>query len=218
MGYFVQGNSGGSTAAEASQAVAFPAANQGGNFLVVYFCWSGAGTLASTLPTDTLGNTYTQLYNNGNADQSAIYVVYGCKAGANTITCALTGGTSNPTGMIICEFGGMAPYGVYGLDVAFSQVVTTQTAGTTVTTPAITNVWEYDLILAFFQGVDGTAVAPFSLAAPVTVALDCIEYNFVNVVGSSTASNSSATGGFVSMGILAIRAAGYPNFGALGMS
>jgi hypothetical protein len=217
MGYFVQGNSGGSTAAEASQAVAYTNDNQGGNFLVVYACWSGSATITCTIA-DTQGNTYTTLYNNANADQSAIFVVYGCKAGANTVTATFHNATSAPTGVIIAEFGGMAPYGVYGLDVAFSQVVTTQTAGTTVTTPAITNIWEYDLILGFFQGTDGTAVAPFNLCAPVTVALDCIEYNFVNAVGSQTASNSSATGGFVSMGILAIRAAGYPNFGALGMS
>lgn len=201
--FFVQGASAGSTANETSQAVTFTNPNSGADLLVVYFCWSGGGVVFGTI-SDTQGNAYTTIYNNANADQSAIFIVPSCKAGANTVTCTVTGGNTNPTGMIIGEFGGMSST----VDVAFSQTVSTATAGTTITTPAITNVFEYDLILGFFQGVNGTAVAPAALVAPVSVALDCVEYEFVNAVASVTVSNSSATGGFYSAGILAFRTAG----------
>ena len=122
-----------------------------GNLIVVGTGVDTTGAAAITAPTDTLGNTYTQIFNSAFAtNRGAAYYAYSIKSGANTVTGHYDGSNSEQS-LIVREYWGV-PISVVPLDTSNSATGTSNAPNSTATTATGAS---YRLVIGFVMDDNG---------------------------------------------------------------
>lgn len=145
--------------ASASVTVTYSSNNTINNFLCLAV--RGPGQIGQTITvTDTLGNNWVQglTFNEGGTDIFQLWYVYGCKAGANTITISRVAGGNGFYRGVAAEFSGVT-LSVGAIENSTSSTTTTLPD---IATPFLIPAQPSDLLLGFFANSTADSVNPTS--------------------------------------------------------
>lgn len=200
MSFSLVQHASGSTGASAfpSEAVAFGSNNTAGNFLVCCARLPSGSGKTFTI-SDTQGNVWNQFpsFASNGTDFNTMWYAMNCKAGANTVTVAVSTGT-NFFRMIVAEFSGVATYSAFLT--SQSNFITAERWATPnfVTTQAN----ELIIALGLTSGAGSTVDSPFNQRQTMTSAgtnYGAFGEQVVSAIGSYAGIGSGSTGPYMSI-------------------
>ena len=165
--------------------VAFTGNNTAGNLIIVS-AEVGNNHHVSSI-SDTEGNTYataTLAVTSPGTNVGQIFYAQNIKGGANTVTVALDGSTTQYTDLYLLEYAGLATSG------ALDVTSTASGTGNSVTSGAATTTVQNELIFGYGSGDGGTYSSGFLFNGRSTFDGNIAEDETVNAAGSYTATAS----------------------------
>ncbi len=169
----------------------------GHRILVVVGSTVGSGTAVINTPTDSQGNTYTQLLASPSGTElGQVYSAVAVRTGANTVTCTAPAATGLQLGASTIEFSGLSTAAGTGcLDVTATGSATgpTTPTGTTLATHAANQ-----LALAAYTdwGEAATLAPPTGFTKDTNASRDAANYEGACVAYKSSAAGATEGGSF----------------------